>query len=79
MAAGNRRVARQLTTGDGRAWITNLAADVLGWERDLTEDGDVEAQPGPRTQVSEDQDDHRCRWPTRAYRAWIRDLTSDGD
>eukprot|EP00969_Alexandrium_andersonii_P099046 4369332-Alexandrium_andersonii.AAC.1 len=75
MAAGNRRTARRHTTGDGRAWIINLATNALGWERDLTEDGDVEAQPGPRNQThSRNRHD-----PTRDHRAWTRDLTDDGD
>eukprot|EP00969_Alexandrium_andersonii_P282467 12487718-Alexandrium_andersonii.AAC.1 len=80
MAAGNRRAARQPTTGDGRVWITNLASDVLGWERDLTEDGDVESQPGPRAEARKGSkagsSHHR---PTRDRRAWTRDLTKDGD
>eukprot|EP00969_Alexandrium_andersonii_P215304 9509936-Alexandrium_andersonii.AAC.1 len=42
MAAGNRRAARRYwyPTGKGRIWVVNLATNALGWERDLTEDGD---------------------------------------
>eukprot|EP00969_Alexandrium_andersonii_P165175 7300589-Alexandrium_andersonii.AAC.1 len=50
MAAGNRRSARRTTSSEGRAWVSALATDALGWERDLTEDGDVEARPGPAVQ-----------------------------
>eukprot|EP00969_Alexandrium_andersonii_P206499 9123078-Alexandrium_andersonii.AAC.1 len=47
MAAGNRRGARRTTAGEGTAWVVALAGNVLDWVRDLTEDGDVGAQPGP--------------------------------
>eukprot|EP00969_Alexandrium_andersonii_P129005 5700898-Alexandrium_andersonii.AAC.1 len=47
MAAGNRRSVRRTNAGDGRAWVSTMATNALGWERDLTEDGDVESQPGP--------------------------------
>eukprot|EP00969_Alexandrium_andersonii_P323808 14307501-Alexandrium_andersonii.AAC.1 len=40
LAAGNRRTVRAAATADGGTWVLNLAADSLGWQRGLTEDGD---------------------------------------
>eukprot|EP00969_Alexandrium_andersonii_P240708 10626197-Alexandrium_andersonii.AAC.1 len=79
MAAGDRREARRLTAGDGRAWTINLAANVLGWERDFADDGDVESRPGPRAQAPGTPGNDDARRPARDRCAWIRDLAKDGD
>eukprot|EP00969_Alexandrium_andersonii_P223983 9892335-Alexandrium_andersonii.AAC.1 len=85
MAAGNRRAARRTTSGEGREWVAALAGNVLGWERDLTEDGDVEARPGPggRSGGSDRMPPTAQRRPASTAHpssgGWVRGLTEDGN